>query len=144
MTCSKSGKRKSVNSKKSCCPFSLVYKKAYLGTNDPKMHPAYDGTNGDEICKDKCIQVGIYFLSKFRPLHNHPLELGYVFAGYDGVDGKEREVQGKYESDALDDLLSSYQTKHLERIGHRHLMKFKAAVHEIYLINPEAGLPYIV
>jgi hypothetical protein len=45
VTCSRSGKKKSAASWKSCCPFSLVYKKAYLGTNDPKIHPAFNGTN---------------------------------------------------------------------------------------------------
>jgi hypothetical protein len=30
----------------------MIYKKAYLGTNDPRMHPSYDGTNAEEILKD--------------------------------------------------------------------------------------------
>ena len=108
------------------------------------MHPAYNGQNYDEIAKDKSPQVGIYFLSKFRGLHNHPLELSYIYAGYGGTDGKEREVLGRYESDALDELLSIYESKKFERVGERYVLRMKSAIHDIYILNPEAGIPSIV
>ena len=70
----------------------MVYKKAYLGTTDPRVHPAFNGTNGDEILKDKSAQIGVYYLSKFRSLHNHDLEISFIESGVTGTDAKERLV----------------------------------------------------
>jgi hypothetical protein len=58
----------------------MIYKKAYIG-KDPKLHPANSlpNPNGAELSQDDG-QYGIYYLSKFRGLHNHPLEMSYIYA----------------------------------------------------------------
>ena len=67
---SRDPKRKKMN-----CPFSLIYKKQELvqGNTDKKMHPACKDEEA-ETALSQGSGVGVYYLAKFRGLHNHPLE----------------------------------------------------------------------
>lgn len=77
MICHRSGKKKTSTSKKNSCPFSLIYKKMAISDN-LRDHPSFNDENADKI--SAVGGVGIYYLSKFRGLHNHPLEMGYITA----------------------------------------------------------------
>jgi hypothetical protein len=63
-------------------------------------------------------------------------------SGFTGTDPRERECQGCYETDALDDLLA-YESKKFDKVG-RHILKIKNLETEVYILNPEAGIPSIV
>ena len=57
------------------CPFSMIFKKQELiiGNTDKKIHPAVK----DDESEEKLSQgggIGVYYLAKFRGLHNHALE----------------------------------------------------------------------
>ena len=57
----------------------MIYKKTYLG-GDPTKHPAYkEGQSLSQISSDEG-SYGIYYLSKFRGLHNHPLDFNGIYA----------------------------------------------------------------
>lgn len=90
--CYRSGKRKpnSTLSRKTGCPFSMIYKKAYIG-KDPKLHPSFAIYNSaNELSQDDG-QFGIYYLSKFRGLHNHPLEMSYIYSEQKKSDVKQSQ-----------------------------------------------------
>ncbi|TNV81321.1 hypothetical protein FGO68_gene16440 [Halteria grandinella] len=146
VTCQKSGKKKSASSKKSCCPFSMIYKKAYLGTTDPRMHPAFNGSNGEEIMKDQSPQIGIYFLSKYRGLHNHPLEMAYVFTPPGLTDHREREVMGHYEYDALNEVMLLPEcTERFQRTSEMYLFKLRDIEYaDVQLMIPEGAPPQFI
>lgn len=61
--------------KRLTCPFSLIYKKAELqqSGNDKKIHPAIKDPGSEEALSQGG-GIGVYYLAKFRGLHNHPLE----------------------------------------------------------------------
>ena len=151
VTCAKSGKKKTATSKKSGCPFSLIFKKLYIGY-DPNCHPAYNPDH-NELSDDNG-KIGIYYLSKFRGLHNHQLDLSYIYSDNQneipviqfGVPKKfneDKEVQGRYETDALEDLLV-YESKKFDKLG-KYLLKMKNdPSHEFLIINPECGAPSFV
>jgi hypothetical protein len=65
-----------------------------------------------------------------------------VFSGFAGTDGREREVQGHYEYDALEEYLQ-FESIRFEKAG-TNILKFKDPLTEVYILNPEAGIPYIV
>jgi methionine salvage enolase-phosphatase E1 len=65
-----------------------------------------------------------------------------VFSGFSGTDGREREVQGHYEYDALEEYLQ-FESIRFEKAG-TNILKFKDPLTEVYIHNPEAGIPYIV
>lgn len=84
--------------KKGSCPFSLIYKKWVVHPDDKSKHPAYinpqtikaDGltimelkekqqnakSNNEALSQTE--GVGVYYLSKFRGIHNHPLDLNMM------------------------------------------------------------------
>lgn len=75
-------------------------------------------------------------MSKFRGLHNHPLELGCVYSEFEKVSKQpavapgplkrfndDKEIQGRYEGDALEDILI-YDTKKIDKVG-KYLLKMR-------------------
>jgi hypothetical protein len=46
-----------------------------------------------------------------------------VFSGFTGTDAREREVQGHYEYDALEEYLQ-FETRKVDKAG-THLLKYK-------------------
>jgi hypothetical protein len=75
--------------KKTVCPFSLIFKKIELckDNKDLSIHPAYKFPQYASDPKravqenEKLSQgqgIGVYYLAKFRGLHNHPLELNLL------------------------------------------------------------------
>jgi len=67
-----SGKR----SKKLNCPFSLVFKKQEImpGNDNKIVHPVVQSNPQAADVLSQTGGIGIYYLCKFRGLHNHPLE----------------------------------------------------------------------
>ena len=58
---------------------------------------------------------------------------------------EEKEVQGKYESDALDDIMT-YESKKFEKAG-KYTLKMRNnpnTTFNVLVINPECGDPHIV
>ena len=76
--------------KKGSCPFSLIYKKWIVHPDDVTKHPAYrdpntakDGEEPDELREQNAMLsqtdgVGVYYLNKFRGVHNHPLDFNLM------------------------------------------------------------------
>ncbi len=67
--------------------------------------------------------MGVYYLSKFRSLHNHDLETSFINAGLTGTDARERQVLSHFESDALDELLE-FESRKVDTKG-RHVLKVR-------------------
>lgn len=72
--------------KKAMCPFSLIFKKIELckDNKDLSIHPAYKFPQYASDPKAAVAEnerlsqgqgIGVYYLAKFRGLHNHPLEM---------------------------------------------------------------------
>ena len=58
------------------CPFSVIFKKVELvpGNKDNKqVHPACTDAESEAALSDGG-GIGVYYLAKFRAIHNHPLE----------------------------------------------------------------------
>lgn len=85
-----------MNLKKGNCPFSLIYKKWVVHPDDISKHPSYIESSAiksenetDRIIKQETAKknnealsqsegVGVYYLAKFRGIHNHPLDLNLL------------------------------------------------------------------
>eukprot|EP00347_Sterkiella_histriomuscorum_P011640 403371678 len=172
--CSRSGKKKSNSSlsKKTGCPFSMIYKKKYLASSDGRQHPSFSIHNSIEQLSQDDGKYGVYYLSKFRGLHNHPLEMSNIYAEFKKTEIKtvnentnpyiqeiasqialgkkfcdEKELQGKYECEALDDLMA-YESKKFEKAGRFTLrmrnLKSNTQNLEIHVSNPECGEPQLL
>jgi|LauGreDrversion4_2_1035121.scaffolds.fasta_scaffold217983_1 hypothetical protein len=77
------GEEQSVSKKKQKnCPFSLIFKKHILGHEGSKnYHPVTAFNPSDPKDAESLSQnqgVGIYYLAKFRGLHNHAMEMNLM------------------------------------------------------------------
>lgn len=56
---------------------------------------------------------------------------------------EEKELQGKYESEALEDLMA-YESKRFDKSGKYTLKVRKTENLEIFICNPECGEPTLI
>jgi hypothetical protein len=64
------------------CPFSLIIKKHPIGPEGmPHLHPAFNFNPedpSDNLALSQGMGIGVYYLAKFRGLHNHALEMNLI------------------------------------------------------------------